>query len=110
KSINDLDSGEQASLDSAANSLALSGGNLLAREIGGRLGFDEVGVAAGSEPGSASLVIGKYLNPRLFVSYGVGLFDAVNEVRVRYRLGSQWTVEAASGEQSSADLVYTIER
>ncbi len=110
KSINDLDSGEQASLDSAANSLAVSGGNLLAREIGGRLGFDEVGVAAGEEPGSASLVIGKYLNPRLFVSYGVGLFAAVNELRVRYRLSSQWTVEAASGDQSSADLVYTIER
>ncbi len=110
KSINDLDSGEQASVDSAANSLAVSGGNLLAREIGGRLGFDEVGVAEGTEPGSASLVIGKYLNPRLFVSYGVGLFDAVNELRVRYRLSSQWTVEAASGDQSSADLVYTIER
>ncbi len=110
KSINELDSGEQASLNSAANSLALSGGNLLAREIGGRLGFDEVGVAAGAEPGSASLVVGKYLGPRLFVSYGVGLFDAVNELRLRYRLSNRWTLEAASGEQSSADVVFTVER
>lgn len=110
KSINELDSGEQDTLNSAANSLALSGGNLLAREIGGRLGFDEVGVAAGAEPGSASLVVGKYLGPRLFVSYGVGLFDAVNELRVRYRLSTRWTVEAASGDQSSADAFFTIER
>ncbi|TVQ44286.1 MAG: hypothetical protein EA371_13615 [Gammaproteobacteria bacterium] len=110
KSINDLDSGEQDALNSAANSLALSGGNLLAREIGGRLGFDEVGVAAGAEPGSASLVVGKYLGPRLFVSYGVGLFEAVNELRLRYRLSNRWTLEAASGEQSSADVIFTVER
>ncbi len=110
KSINELDSGEQDALNSAANSLALSGGNLLAREIGGRLGFDEVGVAAGSEPGSAALVVGRHFGPRLFVSYGVGLFDAVNELRLRYRLSTRWAVEAASGEQSSADLFYTIER
>jgi translocation and assembly module TamB len=109
KSMGELEGGEQASLNSAANSAALSGGGLIARSVGERLGFDEVGVGESADGGSA-VVVGKYLGGGLYVSYGLGLFDAVNTLKLRYRINRRLSLEATSGEEAAADLYYTFER
>jgi translocation and assembly module TamB len=109
KSMGELEGGEQASLNSAANSAALSGGGLIARSIGERLGFDEVGVGESADGGSA-VVVGKYLGGGLYVSYGLGLFDAVNTLKLRYRINRRLSLEATSGEEAAADLYYTFDR
>ena len=66
----------------------------------------------GQPPGTkgASFTLGKYLTPRLYVSYGIGLLNAINTFNLRYKLTDKLAVEAASGLASSADLIYTIER
>lgn len=109
KSMQELESGEQASLNSAANSAALSGGGLIARSVGERFGFDDVGVSETGDGGSA-VVVGKYLGGGLYVSYGLGLFDAVNTLKLRYRINQRLSLEATSGEEAAADLYYTFER
>jgi len=55
-------------------------------------------------------VIGKYLSPRLYVSYGVSLTDAINTFKLRYTIGDQWVISVESGQESSADVEYTIDR
>ena len=69
-------------------------------------------ILVGQPPGSTSLsyTLGKYLTPELYVSYGIGLFDAINTFNMRYSLTETLAVEAASGVGSSADIIYTIER
>jgi len=69
-------------------------------------------ILVGQPPGSTGLsyTLGKYLTPELYVSYGIGLFDAINTFNMRYSLTDTLAVEAASGVGSSADLIYTIER
>ena len=57
-----------------------------------------------------SLVLGRYLSPRLYVSYGVGLVEAINTVKMRYTIGDHWTIKTEAGTQRSADLVFTIEK
>ncbi|MGD2112542.1 MAG: translocation/assembly module TamB domain-containing protein, partial [Gammaproteobacteria bacterium] len=104
---------ERSAMQTAALMLGLSGGESLGKRIGDQLGFDEVSV--GSEPGadvnSASLLVGKYLTPELFVSYGIGLFDSVSTLNLRYALSSRWKlVGRTSALESSADLIYEIER
>ena len=103
---------EQSALNKAALMLGLSGGEALGEKLGKRIGLDEVGIS--SEDGdttSASLLIGKYLTPELFVSYGVGLFEPVSTLRLRYSLTSHWKlVGEASALRSGADLYYVIER
>ncbi len=79
-------------------------------EVGARVGIDELGFEGDDETGNASLVIGKYLSPQLFVSYGVGLLEAVNVLRVRYRLSRALYVEVATSEESSADVIYSFDR
>lgn len=104
---------ERSAMQSAALMLGLTGGEALGKRIGESLGFDEVTV--GSDPGEgvtqASLLVGKYLTPELFVSYGVGLFEPVSTLRLRYALSSRWKlVGQAAALGSSADLFYEIER
>ena len=110
KPISELQSGEDANLSRAATSLALAGGSLIAGEVGERIGIDELGFEGDDETGNASLVIGKWLSPQLYVSYGVGLLEAVNVLRMRYRLSRRLSVEVSTSEESAADVIYTIER
>lgn len=92
------------------SALTLTGGDRLARDIGARFGFEEVAIQIGSKPGEASLVVGRYLSPKLFVSYSVGLFEQINLLRLRYQLSRRWTVQTETGTHSGADLLFTIER
>jgi translocation and assembly module TamB len=57
-----------------------------------------------------SLVLGKYLSPRLYVSYGISLAESINTLKLRYSLNDRWTIRSEVGEARSADLVYTIEK
>jgi len=110
KPISELRSGEEDDLSRAATSLALAGGSLVTGEVGARVGIDELGFEGDDDTGNASLVIGKYLSPQLFVSYGVGLLEAVNVLRVRYRLSRKLHIEVATSEESSADIIYSFDR
>jgi translocation and assembly module TamB len=62
------------------------------------------------ERGSGAVSVGTYIAPRVFISYGVGVFDDENVISVRYDLGRGWGVMATSGErQTGVDMSYTIE-
>lgn len=110
--------GEGNMIAQAALALGLKGGDFLADRLGEGLGVDSVGIETGSgEAGAASdvnqaaFVIGKYLSPDLFVSYGIGLFDAVSTVKLEYSLTERWKVSTESSTLSSGgDVTYTIER
>ncbi|MBX2885329.1 MAG: translocation/assembly module TamB domain-containing protein [Granulosicoccus sp.] len=68
-------------------------------------------ILLGQPPGvGASYTLGKYLTPELYVSYGIGLFDAINTFNLRYSLTDRLSLESVSGSGNSADLIYTIER
>jgi translocation and assembly module TamB len=109
RSVNTLQSGEVQALDSAAQSLAIGGGGLLLGGIGNRLGLDEVFLEQSGMDDTA-VVLGKYLSPRLFVSYGISIAEAINTIKLRYTLNEKWSVKAEAGLDQSADLEYRIER
>lgn len=109
RSLEEVTGEEESQVTSASLAMNLGGKKLLGR-VGDKLGVEEVRIDRASDPQHASLVFGKYLSPDLYVSYGVGLYEAVNSFQIRYRLSSKWTLEAASGLSSSADFLYTIER
>ncbi len=94
----------------AALALGLSGGDRIARMMQDKFGLDEMRVESSDGGDQASLVVGRYLSPRLYVSYGVGLIESINTFSIRYQLSSKWQLKAESGASQSADLFYTIER
>jgi translocation and assembly module TamB len=110
KGLDELQAGERTTVNQAASSLALSGGGLIARDLGRRLGLDDVEVTADDTTGGAALVVGRHLGGGLYVSYGLGLFDTVNTLRLRYQINPRLSFEATSGEEVAADLFFTFER
>jgi len=97
-------------LANAATALGLKGGNLLAKKLAARFGLEEARIESGKTLAEASLVVGKYLSPRLYVSYGIGLFQPVNTFRIRYLVNKKLTLQAERGAGVGADALYTIER
>ncbi|WP_127476045.1 translocation/assembly module TamB domain-containing protein [Sulfurivermis fontis] len=87
------------------------GGERAARGIALQFGLDEVTLEQGASSDDASVVLGKYLSPRLYLQYAVGLWETANRLRLRYQLSSHWSLKMEQGaEQSGADLQYVIER
>ena len=80
----------------------------LAGQLGRYVGLDDVGLTQDADAGS-QLVLGKYLSPRLYVSYGISLVDAINTLKLRYTIGDRWVISAESGQESASDIEYRIE-
>lgn len=93
----------------AGSLLAAQGGALLVGDYTHYLGIDQMTVEADSSNGTA-LVLGKFLTPRLYVSYGISLAQAINTLKLRYTIGDNWVVNTESGLNHSADVQYSFQR
>ena len=93
----------------AGNELLAQGGAILAQQLGSRVGIEDVGLESGLD-NQTSLVLGKYLSPRLYVSYGISFTEQLNTLKLRYTLSDRWTIKTEAGQARGADLVYTIEK
>jgi translocation and assembly module TamB len=109
KPIDDMQSGDAATVGSARDTLTMQGGGFLAAQLGRRIGLEEVGVQTLSDNQTA-LVLGKFLSPRLFVSYGISLTESINTFKLRYTISDRWVLKTEAGENQSADVEFTIER
>lgn len=101
--------GEGEMLYRAASTLGLKGGAQVAQSIGRRFGIDEVALA-GSELETAALTLGKYLSPRLYLNYSIGLLEAADKLRVRYQLTKHLSVQTEAGAATGGDVLYLLER
>jgi translocation and assembly module TamB len=93
----------------AGNELLAQGGAILAQQVGSHIGIQDVSLES-DLTNETSLVLGRYLSPRLYVSYGIALTEQLNVLKLRYSLGDRWTIKTEVGQARGADLVYTIQR
>lgn len=107
--LNEATSGDGAMLASAATTLGIQNGNALSDDIASTFGLDSVSFT-GESPETAAVQIGKYLSPRLYIGYGIGVLEPVSTVQMRYELSKIWTLQAESGTESGVDLLYIFER
>lgn len=135
RSLENSSTQDRSMVSSAALSLGLGGGDYLAGLIGKKVGLDELSVGnaaannsevaanaqsiSGAQGGAgavdagaqaAQLTLGKYLTPKLFVSYGISLFQEGYTFRMLYTLGRGFKLSTESGTASGGDVIYTTER
>ena len=138
RSLDQSSSSDRSAVSQAALSLGLSGGDYFAQKIGKTVGLDLISVGQGPISDSsvaanatniqgsqaaqnagtstaytsqaAQLTLGKYLTPKLFISYGVSLFQPGQTFRLLYDLGHGFKLQTESGVASGGDLIYTFER
>ncbi len=110
KAPGESSAGEQQMLMQMALALGMNQGNKITGKLRESLSLDEFGFDSNANDESA-FFIGKYLSPRLYLRYGIGVLDAVNTLSLRYKLSEKWRIEGQSSELGSgADILYTLER
>ncbi len=80
----------------SAATAALSAGNLLAGQLAAKIGLDDAGVIESRALGGSVFGVGKYLSPRLYVSYGVSLLGTGQVVTLKYLLRKGFDIEIES--------------
>jgi translocation and assembly module TamB len=102
-------SGSAAQATQSASNAALGqGAALLAAQLGPHVGLPDVSLETDPLANETSLVLGRYLTPRLYVSYGVSLTETLNTLKLRYTLGDHWVVRTELGTARGADLVFSV--
>ncbi|GAA4879377.1 autotransporter assembly complex protein TamB [Ferrimonas pelagia] len=98
---------------SAALSLGVGTTGGLITTIGEGLGFNDVIVDTEGAGDETQITISAFVGKRLYIKYGVGVFDSINELTVRYNLLQRLWLEAVSAitdtTEQSLDLYYSFD-
>ena len=63
------------------------------------------------DQGIGAVEVGLYIAPKLYVSYGIDLFESDSVISARYDLGRGFGIKVTSGQrQTGGDITYTIDR
>ncbi len=108
-SLQSVQGQDRAGTPGATQEVAGQAAALLVAQFGNMIGIPDISVESDLS-NETSLVLGKYLSPRLYVSWGVSLSEAINTFKMRYTIDDRWTVKTEAGKDASMDLVYTIEK
>ncbi|MBB5943395.1 translocation/assembly module TamB domain-containing protein [Xanthomonas sp. 3307] len=95
RSLSNTSSAEADQVTAAASALS-AGSGLLASQLGAKLGFDDAGVSQSRALGGSVVGFGKYLSPKLYVSYGVSLIGSGSVLTLKYLLGRGFDAEVES--------------
>jgi translocation and assembly module TamB len=95
--------------NASRDALLAQGGAILAQQLGQRIGIEDVGIEQ-NLANETSLVFGKYLSSRLYISYGISLAETLNTLKMRYSINDRWTLRTEAGKEVSAEIVYTVEK
>lgn len=101
--------GEGLDIANAALALGVARGEPWLAELSDRVGLDEIRVETGETLEQSSVLLGKYLNPDLYVGYTQELFNPEGALLLRLKLSERFEVETRSGRNQSVDLFYRYE-
>jgi translocation and assembly module TamB len=95
RSLNTASTDESQRISAASSALS-AGAGLVASQLGAKIGLDDAGVLESRTLGGSVLGVGKYLSPRLYVSYGVSMVGSGSAVTLKYLLRKGFNVEVES--------------
>jgi translocation and assembly module TamB len=94
----------------AITTLGINQGQGLTDQIQSQLGLDTFAINSRGDVNDSSLMLGKYITPRIFIRYAVGLFETENSLEIDYTVNDRVKLKATSGQSQSIDLTYTVEQ
>ena len=103
------DDTETATIEAMALSLGLQQALPGIQRVGESIGLDELTIAT-TELDAGSLMAGKYLSPKVYMSYTYGLFNRLGGFLLRYDINDRFSLETRSGDEKSMDLLYSTEK
>ena len=95
RSLNTASTDETQKINAASTALG-AGAGLLASQLGAKIGLDDAGVLESRTLGGSVFGVGKYLSPKLYVSYGVSMVGSGSAITLKYLLRKGFDVEIES--------------
>lgn len=96
-------------LANAALFMGISNGRTLSTNLAKSLGIDDFALTASGTGEDTQVLVSGRLNNRLLVRYGVGIFNSVNTLFLRYDLAEKLYLETTQGLEKAVDLFYSFE-
>ena len=96
-------------LTNAALFLGISNGRSFSQNIAESLGIEDFYLTATGTGDETQVMLSGRLNNRLLVRYGVGVFNAVSTLFLRYDLAEQLYIETTQGLERAIDIFYSFE-
>lgn len=93
-------------LANALLSLGLGQSENLISKVGNKLGFEDVNLDTTGQGDETQLSLTGTIAPGVQLRYGVGVFDSISEVAIRYELLPKLYIEAVSGVSNAIDIYY----
>jgi len=93
-------------LTNALLSLGLGQSENLISKVGNKLGFEDVNLETSGQGEGTQLSLSGTIAPGVQLRYGVGVFDSISEVAIRYELIPKLYIEAVSGVSNAIDIYY----
>lgn len=90
--------------------LKLTGRTGIFDKLGSRLGVQDFALSTEGDSSDTKVAISGNLTSKLFLSFGIGLFDQSQAVKLRYKLSPKLSLEALSSLESAVTLFYTFRR
>lgn len=106
---NSGETGSSGSIGAALLGLGLAKSGKVVGGIGQAFGIQDLNLGTAGVGESSKVEVSGSITPRLKIKYGVGLFDGLAEVTVRYRLLPQLYLQSVSGVNQAFDLLYQFE-
>jgi translocation and assembly module TamB len=107
--LENLSVGQSEQVTDAASTFALQQGNPYASSVAKSLGLKEARIQSGGTFEQTELFLGTQLTKKLYLGYGLGLFENLNVFRMRYLLNSSFTLEAETAKEARASVLFTRE-
>jgi translocation and assembly module TamB len=93
-------------LTNALLSIGLGQSENLISKVGNKIGFEDVNLDTSGQGDDTQLSLTGTIAPGVQLRYGVGVFDSISEVAIRYELIPRLYFEAVSGASYAIDIYY----
>ncbi|MEY7271111.1 autotransporter assembly complex protein TamB [Citrobacter koseri] len=103
------DQSDSAAMTSMLVGLGVAQSGQVVGKIGETFGVSNLALDTQGVGDSSQIVVSGYVLPGLQVKYGVGIFDSLATLTLRYRLMPKLYLEAVSGVDQALDLLYQFE-
>ena len=97
---------QETTLTNALISYGLNQSENVVAKLGKNLGVKDLSLAMEGQGDSSKVAVSGTIAPNVKLTYGVGVFDAVSEVALRYQVLPQLYLEAVSGLSNALDVFY----
>lgn len=104
-----LGEGEGNMMTSMLLALGTSTGSPVLGAIGDSVGISNLGIDTTGVGDNSQVVVSGYVLPGLQVKYGIGIFDSLATLTLRYRLMPRLYLEAVSGVDQAIDFLYRFD-